>query len=1021
MGDGEVTPESQSLAVETTTDLVVVGIGASAGGLEALQTLVENLDSSANMAYIVAQHVSADYRSMMVDLLRSHTSLVVQQAEHGQQLLAGEVFVCPPGFHITVMDGDVVALTPVEELIYLTKPSIDLLFRSLADVKGPRSIGIILSGTGSDGSSGVGAIKDVDGFSIAQQPSSAKYDGMPLSAINSGKVDLILPPMEIGQELRSISPIADRPIPEFRSGRSREAYERILLLLRRDHGVNFGLYKDKTLSRRIMRRMIATKTDTIEDYAHSLTSDPVEVSELFHDVLIGVTHFFRDTEAFAELREQLEAYIADKTEPIIRIWSVGCSTGEEPYSLAILLAEILGDDLDDYRVQIFATDVNERSIEQARRGRFSTLEVSGLSDDVRDRYFALKDGYYEVSKRIKQKIVFSQHDMMQDPPFLRQDLVVCRNVIIYFGPELQETLLPVFHYALLPGAMLFLGKAETVGSHPTLWDTVSSSAKIYRASGTSHRTVPRIISTPQNPWQYQGREQQSRATPKRQIGEDLASIVNEQLEKMLSPNVIVIDAEDQILYSHSDANPLLQRRSGIVTNHIFANVHSDAVVDLRTALHRLRAGEDMVATDFRNIRIGRENSWVRFVLGNTATESLGNLVVVYCQIEETLGTAVLSSGALPGGADMVVMEQEKQVSKLREQLAIVMEQLDQSNEEMQALNEELQSSNEELQSSNEELETTNEELQSTNEELHTAYAELRIAFDEKEVHEGSLKQTAAELEEVIELLAAAESLGRMGSWRWRPQDEELTWSDGLHDLLGTTGEEVAPSFDAITEKIHVDDRPTFDSYIQGLVQGDEPEELTFRVEIDGTTKWLTMLSVVTHGQYQNVQQVVGKIRDVTRDRLAAQQNLDQRDVIAEAKQENLDQLGMIADAEQRIEIVLNESSNAIYVFDLASGKHEFTNDCYVNVLGWTNGEINEMDPQQYMQLFHADHQDRVREHLAAVAELGIAEGRSMQYRFRHRNGEWVELDGRDTVLETDGAGRATKLLGTFSVIGDGDV
>lgn len=389
----------------TASELVVVEVGASAGGLEALQALVAHLDEALRMAFVVAQHVSADYRSMMVELLGRHSVLPVHQAEHDQVLEAGHVYVCPPGYHITIDPWDRVSLRPVGDSIYMTKPSIDLLSTSIAHSKGARSIGIILSGTGSDGTSGVGAIKDVDGVSIAQAPTTAMYDGMPASVIDSGKIDLVISPEEIGDELRAISPIADRPIPEFRSGENREAYEQILRLLRRDHGVNFRQYRDKTMSRRIMRRMITTKTPTITDYAESLESDPNELSELFHDLLIGVTHFFRDAEAYADLRQQLSEYIDNKTEPILRVWSVGCSTGEEPYSLAIMIAEILGDRLDDHRVQIFATDVNARSVERARRGRYFALDVSDIPAELRDEYFHFQDGHYEVSKRIKQMIV----------------------------------------------------------------------------------------------------------------------------------------------------------------------------------------------------------------------------------------------------------------------------------------------------------------------------------------------------------------------------------------------------------------------------------------------------------------------------------------------------------------------------------------------------------------------------------------------------------------------------------------
>jgi len=996
--DDPTEPDGQS------SGLVIVGVGASAGGLEALQYLVSNLPDASGMAFVVAQHVSADYRSMMVDLLARHSRLPVEAAEDGQVLLANCIYVCPPGFHITIAAGDMVVLSPVDESIYMTKPSIDLLFTSIAETKGPRSIGIILSGTGSDGTSGVGAIKDVDGFSIAQEPSTAKYDGMPASAIKSGKVDLILPPDQIGDELMAISPLADRPIPEFRSGENREAYERILRLLKRDHGVNFNQYKDKTLSRRIMRRMIATKSDQIADYAELLTTDPAELTELFHDLLIGVTAFFRDTEAYADLRIHLDEYISQKSEPFLRVWSVGCSTGEEPYSIAIMLAEMLGDKLDDHRIQIFATDVNQRAIDRARRGRYSASEVSGLSKELRDKYFLFVDGHFEVTKRIKQLVVFSQHDMVQDPPFLRQDLVVCRNVMIYFGSELHDSLLPTFHYVLHPGALLFLGQAEAAGPNQALWDVLSPSSKIFRASATVHRTLPKLARNAEFAWQPGRAEEQVRATPRRRVEAEMDSAVSAQLDRMLSPNVIVLSSTDAILYAHGDQNPLLQRRAGLATDGIFGNIHPDIVVDLRTALHRLRAGEDVVTTDFRSIGIGKERYWVRMVLGVTSSPQLGDLTVVYCQIEETLG-AVLSETSDPeAGSTSVIIEQEKQVARLREQLAIVMEQLDSSNEQMQALNEELQSSNEELQSSNEELETTNEELQSTNEELQTAYAELRIAFDEKAEQEVELERAANQLAQTNELLLVAESVGRTGSWRWRPSSEQLLWSNGLHQLLGFDDLETKPDFDTLVSRVHPKDRAGVEAHIEALMTSGAAATITFRLDGPDPGVWLSMVSAVELGQYRSVQEVIGTLSDVTEQHRAAEHAMEQQERIAEI--------------EGKVLRMLNESVNGVYVFDLKTGNNEFVNESCTALLGYTRADYDSFKEGEFFSLFHPDDVERVAAHHESVATLGLGEGYTLAYRFRHKAGHWVDVYGNDSVFDVDSDGRASKTLGSFFLVNE---
>ena len=988
-------------------ELTIVGIGASAGGLPALQAVVDHLDPASDMAYVVAQHVSADHRSMLVNLLASHTEIVVVQAENDQIVEPRRIHVCPPGFHITIEPGDRIKLLPANQTIYSAKPSIDLLFTSLAGVKGTHSIGIILSGTGEDGAVGIGAIREADGFTIAQRPDTARYDGMPTHAIDSGNVDLVLAPEEIGPELASIVPVTDPSFSDTLTDRNSEAFTRILHELQRRHGVDFFRYKTSTLSRRITRRMIATKSRSLEEYAEALVADDRELAHLFHDVLIGVSHFFRDPEAFDDLRDCLRGYIDARPEPILRFWSVGCSTGEEPYSLAILLAELLGDSLDDYRIQIFATDVNERSIDRARRGRFSALEISGLPDEVRDRHFTLRDGQYEVSKHLKQMIVFSQHDVMHDPPFLRQDLVVCRNVLIYLGPDAQDAMLNLFHYVSNPGGLLFLGRAEQPSANTELWTPESSTSRIYRASNSVPQVVPRTVAWNQLPRRRTRDPQRVRQTPaaEAETEAELSTVVTQQLEHMLAPHAIVINADNEIVYSHSDVNPLLRRRAGRATDLVFANVHPDILVDLRAALHRLRSSNEVVHTDFRSIELADGPSWVRLVLASTTSDSLGELTTIYCQVEATLGTELVDGARTPDAAGPVVVEHERQMAKLREQLAIAMEQLDQTNSEMQALNEELQSSNEELQSSNEELETTNEELQSTNEELHTAYAELRSTFTEMKAQEAELERTADEVARANQLLVMAESVGQTGSWQWQPSDEQLMWSPGLRLLLGID-EQPAPSFEALTERIVDDDRAEFETHLEHLLRGDEPGPVTFRVDRDGTPRWLTMMSVVSRGRYGNVRNAVGKLRDVTDEMIALARDAEQRDRLAEV--------------DQKIRILLNESLNGVHVFDLVSGRSNFISESYTSMLGYHADDLNDLNLDDFVELVHPDDRDRARRHTEEMAGLGAGESRTLDYRFRHHDGHWLHLLERDSIFEVDDDGRATKMVGTFFVVPDDD-
>jgi len=992
-----------------TRALVVVGVGASEGGLQALQAMVAGLAGS-KQAFIVAQHLSPEHSSRLVEMLASNSALSVETAQDGKQVEGGHIYVCPPGCHITLSDDGHLSVAPSAHSIYPTKPSIDLLFKSIAAAKGPRSIGIILSGTGADGTAGIGAIKDVDGFSIAQDLPSASSTGMPASAIESGKVDLVVTPDTIGAELQSIEPLADRPIPQFRSGDSRDEYDRILRLLKLGHGVNFSMYKDKTLSRRILRRMIANKTPDIADYAELLTTDAVELNELFHDLLIGVTHFFRDADAFEALRAELTSYIAEKNEPYLRIWSIGCSNGAEPYSIAILLAEILGADLEDYRIQVFATDVSQRSVEQARRGQYSASEVESLPEDIRAKYFVISDGRFEVSKHIKQMVVFSQHDVAQDPPFLRQDLVVCRNVLIYFGDELQDSLFSTFHYSLLPGGLLFLGQAETAGSNRALWEDVSAQSKLFRASAAVHRAVPRAIAKSELSWQPTSDAMRTRETPHQRIEAELEAVVAEQLERMLAPNVLVLNASDNILFSHGDVNPLLHRQPGLATDSIFQNIHPDLKIDLRTALHRVRSGEGFVSTDFRRVGSGSDSFWVRLVVGSTSDPQLGDLTVVYCDIEESLGVVAVHQGSQSDGAAMVVIEHEKQVVRLREQLSVVMEQLESSNEQMQALNEELQSSNEELQSANEELETTNEELQSTNEELQTAYAELRAAFDEKSIQEAELERGAAELTQAHELLVVAEAVGKTGSWRWRSGEQGVVWSPGLHALFSTT--RIPSDLDRWLDLVHDEDRHVVRHYIESVVSGDEPEEVVFRVRLRAgdEPRWLSMTSAIERGQYRSVQEVIGTLRDVTEEHLAAEQVREQ--------QTRLDAF------EAQVDIMHTDAAFAGYVYTPGSLTVGFFDGPAKRVMGWTEEELRTkvMYKGELRGWINPEDLPHAIKHFAHVAELPLGGTASMEYRALrrpHPGADWTEVlvTATHRVFEVDEDGKALRVAGFSRIIG----
>ncbi|SMP87335.1 Methylase of chemotaxis methyl-accepting proteins [Epsilonproteobacteria bacterium SCGC AD-311-C15] len=473
-------------------DIIVIGIGASAGGLEALQAFIQNLPASSNMAYIIAQHLSPTYKSLMVELLAKGTELEVLAATHGLTIKANTIYVCPPNENIFVED-DMILLSKPKSNIHGPKPSVDLFFESLAENKKEKSVGIILSGTGSDGSRGVRAIKASGGFTIVQDPQTAKYDGMPNSAINTGTIDLILTADKMGSELTDILSYVGKSIIPKSGSASTNVYKNILNKIKDVKGVDFNLYKPSTIERRIERRMVALKIVTLNDYHDFLVQNSGEPEALFKDILIGVTSFFRDGDSFSVLKNQLQEYLKDKDNTTIRIWAPGCSTGEEAYSLSMMISEILGAKIGHYKVQIFATDIDENALQYARKGLYQESALVGLDKTLRNRYFTIKSEHYEVIKPIREMVIFSRHNILRDPAFLRLDMIVCRNLLIYFSQELQKKLFPEFHYALNDNALLFLGKSESVGHFQSYFKTMDKKWKIYQSNFLGRKEPPPTV------------------------------------------------------------------------------------------------------------------------------------------------------------------------------------------------------------------------------------------------------------------------------------------------------------------------------------------------------------------------------------------------------------------------------------------------------------------------------------------------------------------------------------------------
>jgi len=471
------------VARESSRPFPIVGIGASAGGLEALELFLANVPADSGMAFVIVQHLDPTHKGIMAELLQRGTSMPVFQVKDRMRVEANCVYVIPPNKDMSILHGVLHLLDPLAPR-GLRLP-IDFFFRALADDQQEHSIGVILSGMGSDGTLGLRAIKEKAGVVFVQEPASAKFDGMPRSAINSGAVDMALPPPAIARELARIG-----SHPYVIEGRqamleemiSEDGMSKAFHLLRNATGVDFTYYKPSTIKRRIKKRMVLHRVERTEDYIKFLQSNPAEIEALFQDLLINVTSFFREPDSFAVLKEKVFPEIMKDRPPDapVRIWVPACSTGEEAYSIAMTLFEFLGEKAGSTTVQIFATDVDEKALEKARSGKYQPNIEADVSPERLRRFFIRSNGDYQIGKEIREACAFARQNLLKDPPFSKIDLISCRNLLIYLGPQLQKKVLPVLHYALNPAGFLMLGTSETIGQFADLFSTVGKKEKIYK-------------------------------------------------------------------------------------------------------------------------------------------------------------------------------------------------------------------------------------------------------------------------------------------------------------------------------------------------------------------------------------------------------------------------------------------------------------------------------------------------------------------------------------------------------------
>ena len=732
-------PAAPADVPENAPPPIVAGIGASAGGLEAFSTVLRRLPADANLAVVFVQHLAPHHDSALVTLLSAQSAMPVVQAEEGMRVEANHVYVIPPNRHL-VISGHELHVGPRPEDRSQFNP-IDAFLFSLARSAGRRAVGVVLSGTASDGAIGIRDIKAAGGLTIAQTPQTAKYDGMPRAAIATGMVDLVLPPEQIATQLaefatRAVSAPAETGEISSEATLTDEQLQELFALLRPVSGIDFRHYKPPTIKRRLFRRMALQRLTDVNDYLRMLRKDVGEVRSLSHDLLIHVTRFFREPESFEAIARDvfpaiLEGRVQDRP---IRVWVSGCATGEEAYSLAIVLVEFLQKRNSDARVQIFATDVSDAAIEHARAGSYQAGIEADVSPDRLRRFFTKQDGPYRVTKMIRDLCVFARQDLTRDPPFSRLDLILCRNVLIYMDLMLQKKLLSIFHYALNPTGFLVLGPAETVGAQGTLFSLADKKHHIHRKRSTGHAQAMTF------PVDYSAAAVATSKTLRTEVSMEkaLQTEVTRIINDRFAPPGVIVDAEMQIVQFRGQTGAFLEPAPGEASLNLLKMAKEGLLYGLRSAFSAARKSSAPVRRHDLQVRDGE--AWTRVDLEIIPLAATGRMhyLVLFEQHATGRGSAASARAAAAAPSPSSARRQsksqmhflERELAASREYLQSLIQELEAANEELQSANEEILSSNEELQSTNEELDTAKEELQSTNEELNTVNEELHGRNDE---------------------------------------------------------------------------------------------------------------------------------------------------------------------------------------------------------------------------------------------------------------------------------------------------
>jgi two-component system CheB/CheR fusion protein len=722
----------------TSTSFPIVGIGASAGGLEAFEQFFHHVPADSGLAFVLVPHLDPCHASLLTEILQRVTAMPVIEALDQISVEPNYVYIIPPNRDMGIFHGELQLSIPT--IVHGLRLPIDSFLRSLAEDQQENAIGIILSGTGSDGTQGARAIVGAGGIMLVQEPITAKYDGMPNSVIHAGYATRILPVDKMWATLQAGIHCVALQLETFTTPQTITGIKRVLIQLRAITGHDFSSYKPSTINRRIERRMLQHNIDNVDVYARYLKENPAEVRVLFKELLINVTHFFRDAEAFAVLKKEiLPSLCQSKTDnSVFRVWVAGCSTGEEAYSIAILLREFMEETHQAFQVQIYATDLDDEAIAIARIGFYPFNIAQDVSPERLRHFFFKEETGYQIKKEIREMVVFAIQNVIKDPPFSKLDLLSCRNVMIYLGIELQNRLITTFHYALQPDKILFLSPSEGIGNHTDLFSVVNRKWKFYRATH-SLASTPFLISSPSIFEVSHDNKTLEKIMPKTGKEITVTGWAPKLLAQFFAPASVITDFKGNIIYVHGDTGKYLRPAHGEASLNIIDMAREGLSLELRAAIYA--AANSGVLTLNREISVKTNGEFSPVSL---SVRPLPDSISIHNQLLVSFQDVAspkkpLRKRATKTAELMRIEELEHDLLYLKESYQVNLEEQGVLNEELKSTNEELQSTNEELQSSNEELETSQEELQSVNEELVSVNTELQAKIEQLVAMQNDMK------------------------------------------------------------------------------------------------------------------------------------------------------------------------------------------------------------------------------------------------------------------------------------------